>query len=70
MPGRRQLPARRQPLPLTAEHQRHPVEAGYRVVEGSESSASVIARVAKPRPDSSGSASCQSFRRVQGRASE
>ncbi len=34
MPGRRRLPARRQPLPLTAEHQHHPVEAGDRVVEG------------------------------------
>ena len=33
MPGRRRLPVRRQPLPLTAEHQRHPVEAGDRVVE-------------------------------------
>jgi hypothetical protein len=34
MPGRRRLPAQRQPLPLTAEHQRHPVEVGDRVVEG------------------------------------
>jgi hypothetical protein len=33
MPGRRRLPARAQPLPLTAKHQRPPVEAGDRVDE-------------------------------------
>jgi hypothetical protein len=33
MPGRRRLPARAQPLPLTAKHQRSPVEAGDRVDE-------------------------------------
>jgi hypothetical protein len=61
MPGRRRLPARAQPLPLTAKHQRSPVEAGDRVdEEPGVDRACVIARVAKPRPNRSRSASCQS----------
>ena len=47
---------------VDAEHLRHPLEVG------DPSSASVIARLAKLRPDRSGSASCQPSRRIQGRA--